>query len=194
MNIQTIKQEPVSTFSRRQFVQAGLIAAAASVMPWPAWAYQQLMADRPERFLSLMNTHTGEKLCKVVYWQQGSYLEPSLQEIDYLLRDHRTDQVSRIDAGALDLMFALREKFPVTQPFEIISGYRSPETNQLLQRSSSGVAKHSYHMLGQAIDLRLPGVSLKTLRKAALQMRRGGVGYYPKSDFIHVDTGPVRSW
>jgi len=194
MNIQTIKQEPVTTFSRRQFVQAGLIAAAASVVPWPAWAYQQLMTDRPERFLSLMNTHTGEKLCKVVYWQQGSYLESSLQEIDYLLRDHRTDQVSRIDAGALDMMFALREKFPVSQPFEIISGYRSPETNQLLQRSSSGVAKRSYHMLGQAIDLRLPGVSLKILRKAALQMRRGGVGYYPNSDFIHVDTGPVRSW
>jgi len=194
MNIQTVKQEPVSTLSRRHFIQAGVIAAAAAAMPWPAWAYQQLMAERPERSLSLMNTHTGEKLCKVVYWEQGSYLETSLREIDYLLRDHRTNQVSRIDAGALDMMFALREKFPVTQPLEIISGYRSPETNQLLQRSSSGVAKRSYHMLGKAVDLRLPGVSLKTLRKAALQMRRGGVGYYPESSFIHIDTGPVRSW
>ena len=193
MNTQTTQQEPVSQFSRRQFIQAGIIVAAASAMPWPAWAYQ-LMADRPERSLSLMNTHTGEKLCKVVYWQQGSYLEQSLRDIDYLLRDHRTDKVSRIDAGALDIMFALREKFPVMQPLEIISGYRSPETNQLLRGTSSGVAKRSYHMLGQAVDLRLPGVSLKTLRKAALQMRRGGVGYYPDSNFIHIDTGPVRSW
>jgi uncharacterized protein YcbK (DUF882 family) len=99
-----------------------------------------------------------------------------------------------MDAGALDVMFALREKFPVGKPFEIISGYRSPATNNLLRKTSSGVAKGSYHMLGQAVDLRLPGVPLKKIRNAAVQMRRGGVGYYPQSDFIHIDTGPVRSW
>lgn len=193
MLTKTIKEIPVSQFSRRQIIQAGLIASVATALPWPAWAYQ-LLEKSPERSLSLLNTHTGEKLCKLVYWQQGTYLEQSLREIDYLLRDHRTDKVSRMDSSALDMMFALREKFPVAQPFEIISGYRAPETNQKLQRSSSGVAKRSYHMLGQAVDLRLPGVPLKTLRKVALQMRRGGVGYYPKSNFIHIDTGPVRSW
>ncbi len=194
MTKKSFKQNSVSQLSRRQFIQAGILASVASAMPWPAWASYRLLAERPERSLSLLNTHTGEKLCKVVYWQGGHYLEDSLRDINYLLRDHRNDQVTRIDANALDMMFALREKFSVKQPLEIISGYRSPETNLMLQRSSSGVAKKSYHMLGQAIDLRLPGVPLKTLRQAALQMRRGGVGYYPASDFIHLDTGPVRSW
>ena len=184
---------PLQNITRRQFVKASFGAILLCAAPWPAWA-KQLLDNRSERFLSLYNTHTGEKLSKVVYWQRGSYLRESLRDIDYLLRDHRTDETMHIDAGALDVMFALREKFPVGKPFEIISGYRSPETNRTLRKTSSGVAKTSFHTRGQAIDLRLPGVPLNKLRTAALQMKRGGVGYYPKSDFIHIDTGPVRSW
>ena len=179
--------------TRRQFVRFGLASALVCATPWPAWA-RSIFDTSPERSLSLYNTHTGEELNRIVYWQRGSYLSESLSEINYLLRDHRTDETIRIDAGALDIMFALRKQYPVGRPFEIISAYRSPETNNLLRRTSSGVAKSSFHTLGQAIDLRLPGVPLKKLRTSALRMKRGGVGYYPASDFIHIDTGPVRSW
>lgn len=191
----TVKQaiDRPSGLNRRQFIKAGAAVAVFAGLPSPAWAYK-LLSQSPERSLSLFNTHTGEKLKQIVYWESGRYLEDSLRSIDYLLRDHRTDEVTRIDADALDILFALREKFPVGQPFEIISGYRSPETNRMLRKTSSGVAKSSFHMRGQAIDLRLPGVSLKSLRKAALSLQRGGVGFYPQSNFIHVDTGPVRRW
>lgn len=186
-------QKSSKIITRRQFVRAGFAAALLCAAPWPAWA-RQLLDNSPERSLSLYNTHTGENLCKVVYWQQGCYLDDSLKNINHLLRDHRTNEIIRIDAGTLDMMFALREKFTIGKTFEIISGYRSPESNQLLRKTSSGVAKASYHTLGKAVDLRLPGVPLKTLRNAALQLKRGGVGYYPKSDFIHIDTGPIRAW
>lgn len=187
-------QKTSHLITRRQFVKAGFAAAFLCAASCPtSWA-TQLLDNRQERMLSLYNTHTGEKLSRIVYWQQGRYLDDSLRDINYLLRDFRTDEILQIDAGALDVMFALREKFPVGKPFEIISGYRSPATNRMLRQTSSGVAKASYHTRGQAIDLRLPGVSLKNIHKAALQLKRGGVGYYPKSDFIHIDTGPVRSW
>ena len=179
--------------TRRQFVKYGLAAALVCATPWPVRA-GTVFEKSLERSLSLYNTHTGEALNKIVYWHRGSYLAESLSEINYLLRDHRTDETARIDAGALDILFALRKQYPVGKPFEIISAYRSPATNNLLRRTSSGVAKTSFHTLGQAIDLRLPGVPLKKLRTSALRMKRGGVGYYPASDFIHIDTGPVRSW
>ena len=179
--------------NRRQFIKAGAAATLFAALPSSAWAYK-LLSQSPERSLSLLNTHTGEKLKQIVYWESGRYLEDSLRSIDYLLRDPRTDEVTRIDAEALDILFALRKNFQVGRPFEIISGYRSPATNRMLRNNSSGVAKTSFHMRGQAIDLRLPGVSLKNLRKAALSLQRGGVGFYPESNFIHVDTGPVRHW
>jgi len=186
-------QNSHKTITRRQFVRAGFVAAVLCAAPCPTWA-SRLLDNRQERILSLYNTHTGEHLSRIVYWQEGQYLDDSLRDINYLLRDFRTDEIEQIDAGALDVMFALREKFPVGKPFEIISGYRSPATNRMLRQTSSGVAKASYHTRGKAIDLRLPGVPLKKIHTAALQLKRGGVGYYPQSDFIHIDTGPVRSW
>ena len=134
---------PLQNITRRQFVKASFGAILLCAAPWPAWA-KQLLDNRSERFLSLYNTHTGEKLSKVVYWQRGSYLRESLRDIDYLLRDHRTDETMHIDAGALDVMFALREKFPVGKPFEIISGYRSPETNRTLRKTSSGAVSYTH--------------------------------------------------
>lgn len=176
---------------RRQFIKVGLLASVACLSPLPAWA--RLLGPH-ERSLSLLNTHTGDKLDKVVYWERGDYLHDALQHINYVLRDHRTDQVHSIDPITLDLMAAISRKLDVGRPFEIISGYRSPQTNNALRKKSSGVAKNSYHMQGKAVDLRLPGVSLKSLRKAALELRMGGVGYYPKSAFVHLDSGRVRSW
>jgi uncharacterized protein YcbK (DUF882 family) len=191
------KMEPMNssnkTFNRRQFLKAGLAASVICCAPLPAWAKYNLNSF-DARTLSLYNTHTGETLRKVVYWEQGQYLHDALSDINYLLRDHRADAVETIDPKTLDILFALQDRFQGQKPIEIISGYRSPDTNAMLNRKSNGVAKRSYHMQGKAIDLRLPGVPLKTLRKVALGLQRGGVGYYPKSNFVHVDTGPLRSW
>jgi uncharacterized protein YcbK (DUF882 family) len=179
--------------NRRQLLKAGLLAALVCATPLPAWARTN-PAGPAERTVSLLNTHTGERLRKVVYWEQGVYLTDALEEINYVLRDHRTDEIHNIDPKTIDLMAAISRKIGATRPFEIISGYRSPQTNQLLRSISRGVAKNSYHMQGKAVDLRLPGVPLKTLRQAALDLNAGGVGYYPKSGFVHVDTGRVRTW
>ncbi|MGE4544375.1 MAG: DUF882 domain-containing protein [Pedobacter sp.] len=177
--------------NRRYFLKMSLAAAGTILTPWPALAK---LPGATERTLSLYNTHTGEHLHQAVYWEKGSYQRETLQQINYLLRDHRTDEIKIIDPNLLDILHAMRSKIPVDAPFEIISGYRSPATNRNLQSHSSGVAKHSLHMAGQAIDIRLPGCPLAKLRKTAVSMKRGGVGYYPKSNFVHVDTGRVRYW
>lgn len=179
--------------NRRQLLKTGLLVSLACLDPFPAWARYGLTGVQ-ERSLSLLNTHTGEQLKEVVYWDRGRYLPDALSHLNHVLRDHRTDEVHTIDPLTLDLMAALSRKLGASQPFEVISGYRSPLSNASLRKSSSGVAKNSYHMKGMAVDLRLPGVPLKTLRKAALELRMGGVGYYPKSNFVHIDSGTVRSW
>jgi uncharacterized protein YcbK (DUF882 family) len=181
------------SMNRRQMLKAGLLVSLVCLNPLPAWARHSLYGMQ-ERSLSLLNTHTGESLQKMVYWEQGSYVPDALKHLNHVLRDHRTDEVHSIDPITLDLMAAISRKVDVKRPFEIISGYRSSQTNQALRKTSSGVAKNSYHMQGKAIDLRLPGVPLKVLRKAALDLRMGGVGYYPKSDFVHIDSGKVRTW
>jgi uncharacterized protein YcbK (DUF882 family) len=145
------------------------------------------------RRLAFHNLHTGESLSSV-YWEDGRYLADALAEIDHVLRDFRTGEVHRIDPALLDLVHRLGVALGSAQPFHVISGYRSPETNAMLASKSGGVAKNSYHVKGMAIDLRLPDRRLEDLRAAALALAGGGVGYYPKSDFIHMDTGPVRAW
>jgi len=179
--------------SRRMVLKAGLVAATSCLVPTGVLAYLN-PSGLQERSLSLVNTHTGEHLKRLVYWEKGTYLEGSLDEISYVLRDHRTDEVHSMDPVTLDLMAAVSRKVGATRPFEIISGYRSPDSNRELRSKSRGVAKNSYHMKGMAVDLRLPGVSLKTLRRAAIDLRMGGVGYYPKTNFVHLDSGQVRSW
>lgn len=146
-----------------------------------------------ERMLSFDNLHTGERLT-APFWSHGHYHQDGLAEIDYILRDWRTDEVVQIDRGLFDLLYELRRRLDTNAPFQIISGYRSPETNAMLRNVSLGVAKNSYHVKGMAIDIRVPGRDLRTLQRTALRMRAGGVGYYPKSDFVHVDVGPVRRW
>jgi uncharacterized protein YcbK (DUF882 family) len=143
--------------------------------------------------LSFEHTHTGDKL-KLTYFERGRYIKEALQEINYLLRDFRTDHIHPIDTALLDQLFVLKQMLGVNRPFHIISGYRSPLTNAQLRKNSHGVAEHSFHMQGRAIDIRLERVSPKTIRNAALKMAQGGVGYYPRDNFVHLDTGRVRSW
>jgi uncharacterized protein YcbK (DUF882 family) len=146
-----------------------------------------------ERTLSFYNLHTSESL-KTVYWAGGEYIAPSLVDINLVLRDHRTGEAHDIDSRLLDLLCDLNLRLDTTEPFHIISGYRSPATNAMLHANSNGVAEHSLHMDGKAVDIRVPGRTLSLLRNTALSMKSGGVGYYPTSDFVHVDVGRVRHW
>ncbi len=143
--------------------------------------------------LSFEHTHTGEKL-KLTYFERGNYIKDALQEINYLLRDFRTDEIHPIDTALLDQLFDLKQTLGLNKPFHIISGYRSPFTNARLRKHSHGVAEHSFHLRGRAIDIRVEGVSSKTIRNAALAMAQGGVGYYPRSNFVHLDSGRFRTW
>ncbi len=178
--------------TRRTFVKLGTIAAVAGLLPRSGFATSKNISAG-EKALSFYNTHTGEKL-KTVYWAEGNYLDGSLGEINYILRDPRNNQVHAIDPRLLDLLFAIRKEIDANQPFHVISGYRSADTNAFLRAHSSGVAENSLHLVGQAIDIRSPGRTLSNLRKAAIALKGGGVGYYPKSDFVHVDIGRVRYW
>jgi uncharacterized protein YcbK (DUF882 family) len=145
------------------------------------------------RSVSFVHTHTGEKL-SAAYWRDGEYQADVLQKVNHLLRDFRTNEVHTMDPALLDLLFELRTKVGSQLAFHVISAYRSPKTNAMLRRSSSGVAEHSMHMLGKAIDVRLESYPTERLAEAARSLRRGGVGYYRTSDFVHVDTGRVRYW
>lgn len=185
------KTEPASALGRRDFLRLGVGAAVAAAVLSPVDALAMIKA--PARQLAMQNLHTGESL-KVEYWVKGRYSRDGLRAISRLLRDHRTGRVHPIDPRVLDILFQINRMMGSRGPVHIISGYRSPETNAMLRDASDGVAQNSFHMQGRAIDLRLPGRPLKQLRRAALSLRAGGVGYYPESEFVHVDTGPVRQW
>ena len=178
--------------SRRRLLTLGGIAVIAGIFPRRVFGSPTGMSQ-PERSLAFYNTHTGEQL-RAVYWEQGNYLEDSLGEINHILRDYRTNEIKNIDTGLLDLLFAIRNELETQQPFHVISGYRSPDTNAFLRAHSTGIAEHSLHLVGQAIDIRTPGRELRVLHKTAVALKGGGVGYYPKSDFVHVDVGRVRYW
>lgn len=175
---------------RRSFLLAGAAVLAAGL---PVRALANIAQDAPERRLGFYNTHTGEQL-SAVYWADGAYQPDELSQIYRLLRDHRSGDVSPIDTRLLDLLHTLSQTLDTTADFHVISGYRSPTTNARLAEKGSGVAKHSLHMDGLAIDIRIPGRELAQVKKAALALRGGGVGYYPASDFVHVDVGRVRTW
>jgi len=175
---------------RRLVLRASLLAAIG-VAPLRSHAMPRRQPE-PLR-LAFLNTHTGERL-DVVYAEQGRYQDDALAAIDRLLRDHRTGEVASIDRTLLDALARLRASLETEQPFHVISGYRSPATNARLAAASSGVARRSLHLEGRAIDIRLPGRSLEQVRRAAVSLQAGGVGYYRSSDFVHLDTGRVRTW
>jgi len=149
----------------------------------------------PELSLSLYNLHTAESF-NGVFWADGDYDPDALTRINHLFRDHRTNGVIQIDPRLLSILYLVSNKVgrKKQQPFSVISGYRSAETNRKLALNNAAVAKNSYHILGRASDIRLPGTDTKQLRDAGLSLRVGGVGYYEESDFLHLDTGPHRTW
>jgi len=165
----------------------GFLTALAGMVPALA-----LDATAP-RVLDLVHTHTSERL-RVEYFSGGKYLPDALASVNHFLRDFRTGEVHAIDPGLVDLIHRLTSQAGTKRPLHVISGYRSPATNAALRQRSEGVAAGSLHMKGQAIDLRPTDVSLPKLRACALDLRCGGVGYYPTSNFIHVDVGRVRTW
>lgn len=175
--------------SRRNFLKAATGTAAIVLTP----TVLAKPSGPAERVLRLHNLHTGESI-KATYWAEGQYIAEELAAIDRVLRDHRADEITQMDRRLYDLLYSLQHQVSSNRSYHVISGYRSPTTNAKLRRNSNGVAKRSLHMQGRAIDIRLPGVELKHLRKAALSLKTGGVGYYPKSNFIHVDTGRTRFW
>lgn len=175
-------------------------ALASNAQPGPAISdAEEVLAKAsensfgPDRVLRLFNVHTGERY-EGPFWSRGRFVSAGLDQINYLLRDYRIGESLPIDPLAIDFMHSVYVQLETAEPIQILSGYRSPETNAKLAKNSGNVARNSLHMKGQAIDFRVPGHSANKLRKLAVATRRGGVGYYRESDFIHIDTGAVRHW
>jgi uncharacterized protein YcbK (DUF882 family) len=169
------------------------LGALGAGLAGPTLALANPTAGADMRSVALDNLHTGESM-QAVYWDQGDYIPDVLDAVNEHLRDFRTGDIHVIDPRLLDLLDAVTTLTEAKSPFQVISGYRSPATNALLHERSDEVAKKSFHMSGMAIDIRLPGVDLSHLHAAALTLGRGGVGYYPESNFVHIDVGPVREW
>jgi uncharacterized protein YcbK (DUF882 family) len=188
------KTPPAPSLHRRTFLGLGAAAAAAVLLPSKAHAAGVTRA--PERVLSFFHTHTGERL-RAAYCCGGEYQPDRLREVNHLLRDFRVNETRTIEPRLLDLLYELGGTLETDQPFHVISGYRSPQTNRMLRErggAATGVASHSLHMVGQAIDIRVPGVKIAHLRDAARSLNLGGVGFYPDLNFVHVDVGRVRHW
>lgn len=181
---------PPQRFGRRQLLRSAVLLAPLVV--WPGLVRAAAANPAPRR-LAFYHTHTGETL-DIVYSEGGTYVPEALSEIRHLCRDFRTGDIHAIDPALLDVLHDVQQVVGNTGRFEIISAFRSPLTNSMLARTGSGVADHSLHLKGQAIDVRLPGSATADLRRAGLRLARGGVGYYPESDFVHLDTGRVRTW
>lgn len=179
--------------NRRTFLQrsalfsAGLAAFHNSV----AQATPNYFAG--ERSLNLYNIHTGESI-NTLFSIDGQYVSEGIQSLDLLLRDHRANEAIAMQHELYEKMHYLQQLFSTNKPLYVISGYRCPNSNAAMRHLSHNVAENSLHTQGRAVDIRIPGVSHRDLHKAALAMRSGGVGYYPKDGFIHIDTGRVRQW
>ncbi|WP_207460328.1 DUF882 domain-containing protein [Azospirillum sp. SYSU D00513] len=174
------------------FAAAATVTAAVPAVLLPAEAEAAPRTGGMRR-LALHNINTRESF-DGVYWAQGAYRGDMLRKLDVLLRDHRAKQVCKFDPRLFDVLTQVQQRLGTDEPFQVICGYRSRRTNAMARRRSRGVAKESYHTRGMAIDVALPGVDLKRLADVARDLQAGGVGYYPKSGFVHIDVGPVRTW
>lgn len=180
------------TLNRRLFIKIFAQTALWGICPVPALAAIDRLSVS-KRTLHLYNIHTGQTL-DADYFAQGRYQDDAMKKINYILRDYRTGDIKPIRRELLNLLYSISRTFRRPTRFHIISGYRSPETNAMLRRRSNNVAKNSLHMEGEAVDIRIPGCDATWLRTVCMKLRAGGVGYYPKSEFVHVDIGPVRYW
>lgn len=178
---------------RRGVLKAGLLGAAAGLIPLLDAREAYARTGHDSWRVSFKQAHTGESF-NGVYRVGNRYLPEAFERLNYVMRDFRTGEVFPMDPRVVDILSMIQARSKSSVPFEVLSAYRSPKTNTNLRRASNGVAKNSFHMYGQALDIRNPNVSTKRLRNIAQGLKAGGVGYYPRSSFIHVDTGSVRSW
>jgi uncharacterized protein YcbK (DUF882 family) len=185
----------MSNWTRRQWIQAAIAGGVGATLSRLAFAEGNVVGQTPpfERTLELFNTHTGETV-SVIYRRGADYDTAGLAKLNHLMRDHRNGEAHDIDVGLYDQLSDLAIAADRDARYDIISGYRSPESNAKMAAASSGVAKKSLHMQGRAIDVRLHRCSCANLRDLALASARGGVGYYQRSDFVHLDTGRFRTW
>jgi len=188
---------PNTPLRRRCFLKAlgGTVLGSAVALPQFTQAATVRSASLlpMDRGLKLENLHTGDRI-NAAFWTPDGYQPDVLQSINQVLRDHRADAATDMDVRLLETLAELSHRLDTRETIQVLSGYRSPKTNEMLRRAGHKVAKRSYHMKGQAIDIRIPGVSLRDLHRAALSLKSGGVGYYGRSNFIHIDVGPVRRW
>jgi len=179
--------------SRRLFLKGLACGATIAMAGSPGIVLASKDWLQSPRKLAFHNLHTEEKV-SLTYFEQGRYVLGAVDELNYLLRDHRSGDIHAMDPALFDLLHDLQTSLGGNKTFQVISGYRSPATNKMLNKNSSGVAKKSLHMQGRAIDIRIEGVDSKVVQQASIALARGGVGYYRKSDFVHVDTGNTRHW
>ena len=182
-----------SKFSRRVFIKSLLALALSFSFSFTPFFTKQALAKQRSRKLSFYHTHTGKNL-SITYHDGQRFIKPALEEINQFLSDFRTGERYPIDTRLLDALYLLQQSTTSDDKFEVISAYRSPKTNQQLRSKSKNVAKRSLHTQGKAIDIRLRGVKTKKLQQLAKSLKIGGVGYYKRSNFIHLDTGRVRYW
>lgn len=183
----TSERPPAPAVTRRQVLRMGGVVIASSVSPSLGWSHHA------SRSLNLHNALTRENL-ELEYWANGEFVPEALKELNHFLRDPHNGKVTEIDPELYHLIFDIARRLEATGIINIMSGYRSPVTNDRLRRRNSAAAKGSFHVKGKAVDIRIPGYSTNAVRRVALDLKQGGVGYYPRSRYVHIDTGPVRSW
>ena len=181
-----------SGVTRRALLGAFAVTAVVAV-PTYSKAAGFLRGGGDIRRIRMYSGRTGERI-DMVYWVDGKYIKDAVKEVNYFMRDWRNDQVKAVDLRTIDIMAASYNMLDVSEPYMLLSGYRSPKTNAMLRSRSRGVAKNSLHMKGQAADLRLSSRSVSQMAKAAMSCRAGGVGQYYRSNFVHMDCGVIRTW
>ncbi|RIA00720.1 DUF882 domain-containing protein [Cereibacter sphaeroides] len=190
---QALTMTLTNTLITRRGLLGAFAATAVVAAPTYANAFGFLRGAGDVRRIRMYSGRTGESM-DTIYWIEGEYIPEALKEINHFMRDWRTNDVIRIDARTVDIMAASHRLMDVSEPYMLLSGYRCPKTNAMLRSRSSGVARNSLHLKGQAADLRLKSRSVGQMAKAAEACASGGVGRYSRSDFVHMDCGPVRHW
>ena len=175
---------------RRDLLKLGAFAGAL-ILPMPALA--RIAPNHKEKTLKLYSLHTSESL-NTTFWADGWYVPDAFPEIDRFLRDQHTGGIKKTDRGLVELLYEIQTRLRTQQGLEVTCGYRSPKTNAMLLQEGRAHAVNSYHLYGKAVDFRVPGRDLRQVREVAMTLQGGGVGYYPRAEFIHVDVGPVRHW
>lgn len=183
---------PGGGLNRRKFLRIMLWAGLISCSAESTFAAVNNLSSEVKS-LSLYNPRTQERF-NGIYWRNGEYIAEALDNVNYIMRDTRTDTVKQIDTHLLDLIYKVSLKLKTKGPFHVLSGYRSRKTNSLLLKNYKNTAKNSYHFKGQAVDIRLPGQRTSRVRRAVFELREGGIGYYPRQGFVHIDVGPIRYW